>query len=161
MFRSSLEELKESFYGNTEEGPTSVPCRVTAPHRGLHIPTHQEDVYESFLALPHKEIHTQALDRKDTKGALPRTETTAKCISTLAKGMGVRQLATMVCDFKEGYLEKQSRSLLDAWKRKYCRVGHSQFLFYRNLDTGLLSGLIDFRKVQTLVTSDKPARTFT
>lgn len=68
--------------------------------------------------------------------------------------------AELLRDFKEGWLQKQSRSLLTPWKAKYCRLANLQFCFYRNVATGWLSGLVDFKRVAAKITVDSPALCF-
>ena len=62
---------------------------------------------------------------------------------------------------KQGWLEKSSKSLLKSWKEKYCKVIDMQFVFYKNVSTGWMSGHIDFRKVTAKVSYDKSSTIFT
>ena len=71
-----------------------------------------------------------------------------------------RSSVHLLRDFKEGWLEKKSRSLLKPWKAKYCRISNFQFFFYKNVTTGWLSGFIDFRRVVTKITVDNSSLCF-
>lgn len=63
-------------------------------------------------------------------------------------------------DFKEGNLEKMSHSFLTRWKPKYCRVGNNQFIFYKNISTGWISGTIDFRRLHAKLQINKESNLF-
>jgi hypothetical protein len=81
--------------------------------------------------------------------------------SAISDVIGIpRSSVNLLRDFKEGWLEKKSRSLLTQWKPKYCRINNLQFSFYKNVTTGLLSGFIDFRRVMTKVTVDNASLCF-
>lgn len=67
------------------------------------------------------------------------------------------------CDiefFKEGILNKKTNGLLSGWKRKRCKIYNDQFLIYKNYDTGLLSGIIDFTLFPVTIIKDANLLTF-
>ncbi len=66
----------------------------------------------------------------------------------------------VVKDFREGYLEKRSKSMMTLWKQRYCRVGNAQFSCYKDLSAGWLSDFVDFKKVAVKVEMDRASCCF-
>ena len=64
-------------------------------------------------------------------------------------------------DSKKGYLEKKTKKMLTPWKKLFCRVGYSQFLVYKHRQTNLLSGIIDFRRVDASIKCNGKVLSFT
>ncbi len=119
---------------------------------------HAEDVPDTFVVVVHKNTHDNLVDGPISRLlALRNKEQTEEKIRAIETGKEWRA----VNDFREGTLEKKGSGLLGSWKEKHCRVGHSQYIVFKNVQTGLLSELIDFRRTQTVLSSDPAGRTFT
>ena len=114
------------------------------------IPTPQSSMGRkiNFSAVPQKE--------NDAEKVLAKTAIS----KVINKSKDNKIVVNLLKDFKEGWLEKKSHSLLKPWKEKYCRLGNLQFSFYKNVATGWLSGFIDFRRVRTKITVDKALMCF-
>ncbi len=124
----------------------------SAPREG------EEDISsDTSFAKTYKEVQENMISHQDMKRFLVR----GRHMADLCLGAGEHSPRAAVWDFREGQLEKRSTSLLTSWKDKYCRAGHSQFMFFRNLQSGLLSGLVDFRRIPARLTNDRAALAFT
>jgi len=62
---------------------------------------------------------------------------------------------------KEGILSKKSSSLLRAWRDRKCKLEDQQFLIYKKPETGLLLGVIDFRRFPVTLSKCLSSLTFT
>ncbi len=127
----------------------------------------EENIPDSIIKV-EKKVHQNMISHPDMKLLLIRGKAiggllhaTAATKQGGATGMVTTISPRAICDFKEGYLEKQSSSLLTCWKEKYCRVGHSKYMFFKNIQTGLLSGIIDFQRVPADIWYDEGYLTFT
>eukprot|EP00826_Nyctotherus_ovalis_P002756 TRINITY_DN10554_c0_g1_i6.p2 TRINITY_DN10554_c0_g1~~TRINITY_DN10554_c0_g1_i6.p2 ORF type:complete len:188 (+),score=38.60 TRINITY_DN10554_c0_g1_i6:367-930(+) len=61
----------------------------------------------------------------------------------------------------EGTLSKKSSSLLSSWKNRQCKIEDSQFLIYKRQETGLLLGVVDFRRFPVTLSKFPSSLTFT
>ena len=64
-------------------------------------------------------------------------------------------------DYKEGYLNKKSKSVLINWKAKYCKIEHSQFYIFKDYKMKLLSEYLNFRRINPILKYNSDTCTFT
>lgn len=155
---SELDEVVDCCEGFAAQ-PNEAEYKCFLPREG------QEDVASDGSATKaYKQVHDNMISHPDMKTLIIRGKKMVDmCIGAMGNTQGAerRSPRMMTCDFKEGRLEKKSSSLLTSWKEKHCRVGNSQFMFFKNLQTGLMSGLVDFRRVPAGIVYDVSVLTFT
>jgi len=140
-----------------DEISANVPNSTNETKPNIFPKEGQEDVPDSNQKV-NKRFHENMISHPDLKLILIQGKKLADAFAVTKKGYCSPRAIT---DFREGYLEKQSTSLLETWKTKYCRVGNSIFMFFKSLQNGLLSGHIDFRRIPTKITYDPMNLTFT
>jgi len=135
--------------GTAQSVPQTVP---------IFPENRQEDVTELSFIHNHKEIHENMIVNQNLKMMfVQRKENIGKLQTDL-----IHEISKIkINDFKEGLIEMRGNGLLKSWKSKFCRISCSQFLIFKNLQTGLLSGIIDFKRIRTTLTADSDSLTFT
>lgn len=149
----------------TSHGKNSLEANFSSSISTPGTESHPEDIEfsdnEEAQKPPESNTRKQIiLHNKFSKEKIPlRThKSTISCVcpSSISK----KVMAESKHDCKEGWLEKKSKSLFKTWKKVYCQLGNSQFAFYKNASTGLLSGFIDFTKIIFKITIDRSSKCF-
>lgn len=119
----------------------------------------EEDVIPTPKTRFMKPIHSSVVsENKQKEASIIAQKAIQKLLQEEEKSP--QKVVKLLKDFKEGYLEKMSKSFLTRWKEKYCRAGNYQFLCYKNVSTGWISGSADFRRVNAKIDVDKSIKCF-
>ena len=113
----------------------------------------EENVTEKSIIAVRRGTHENMISHPDLKMLfVKQKENFVKAAETGEK---------VAHDFIEGYLDKKSSGLLTSWKTTYCRISCNQYLIFKNVQTGLLSGVLDFKKAPVTLSSRPESLTFT
>lgn len=149
---SSTDVLVDTENDNIEELSANSPSLPNLPHHSRLNEKNEEDIAS---VVPIREAHFNPIQHSEIKGQCTQfKESFAKCIDSIEKGESLN-------DFKEGFLFKKSNGILEQWKQKYCRIGHSSFIIFKNLETGQISGFLDLKRMPACLTFDNSIFTLT
>lgn len=107
---------------------------------------------ESTVVQARTDIHKNLINHSDLKtNLLKQKENILKVTEAIE---------TQYIDTIEGTLNKRSSGLLSTWKAQFCKIYSDQFIMYKNWETRLVSGVIDFRLFPCVVAYGSEALSF-
>ena len=104
-----------------------------------------DNVMDSIIEI-NKDMHNLNF-HKDVEIVISNS----KKIAQLSEGITSE---VKIKDRKEGYLLKQHGNYMIAWNRRYCKIEHSEFLFFKDTEVKLLSGIINFKRLPVKIKHD-------
>lgn len=110
----------------------------------------EEDIMESVIV--RTGIHRNMVNHSDVKTSRLRQKENILKVAEAIEAQFTEPI--------EGTLEKKSFGLLNNWKLKYCRMHSDQLIIYKNWETKLQSGVIDFRLFPCLLACNPGALSF-
>ena len=97
----------------------------------------EEDIRESTIIQARTDIHKNLINHSDVKTNLLKQKENVLKVTEAIEAQFTESI--------EGILKKKSSGLLSGWKAKFCRMYNDQLIIYKNWETRLLTGVVDFR----------------
>ncbi len=160
---SSQEQSENVEYSEDEANGVQHPApSFIQPIQKAKIETKEEDIVPTPQGKLVKRINFSVVQKADNRiEKAVAKNVVSDALLKREELKDARKVVDLLKDFKEGWLGKKSNSMLTLWKQKYCRVGNSQFIWFKDVAAGWVSGFIDFRRVPSKVTFDKSTFCFT
>ncbi len=143
------------------DGTAQIPQKTATPFVAV-AGVKEENVTEMSVIFTNKGIHENMISHPDLKMLFVKHKeklvqaTTATAMDPTTTHTKINKVV-VIHDFKEGTLEKGGAGILGSWKAKYCRASSGQFVIFKNVQTGFVSGVIDFKRVCASLKTEPPA----
>jgi hypothetical protein len=112
----------------------------------------KEDIRESTVIQVRTNIHKNLINHSEAKTNLLRQKENVLKVAEAIEAQFTESV--------EGILNKRSTGLLSGGKAKFCRVYNDQLMIYKNWETRLLTGIVDFRLFPCSLAYNPSALTF-
>jgi len=136
---------------NIEETDESIPSTpILNPNQTIN----------ENIALTPKVKVTRKINMSLTHNKKEEIKNTITKAVNMITEKNIKGVVELIKDYKDGFIEKYSKSLLSPWKPKYCRVNNFQFVAYKTFDSGWVSIFIDFKQVGVKLDISKENKQF-